>query len=118
MPTNPPVELTPRHMQALRLIVAGLPVGEASKAVGLTHWRMSQVYRSELGMEYVRYLHSLADNYAAIMIALGITPGDISRATGGGQPPRKSRPRKRGANSRIDLTPRPLRPEIDPSDGD
>ena len=36
------------------------------------------------GRAYLRHLHSLADEYAAIMIALAVTPQEIVRAKNAG----------------------------------
>lgn len=46
--------------------------------------RLSIILCSDLGKDYLRHLQALSDNYAAIMVALGITPGDIARAVDGG----------------------------------
>lgn len=113
MSDKPPVSLSPRHMIAIRLIFAGLPIGEAGAAIGISKWRMATVLHSVPGQEYVRHLQSLADNYAAIMVALGITPGDIARAVDGGRYHVKATRRQRKATymPRVD----PAVPESTPT---
>ena len=98
MPDTPPNKLSPRHMIALRLIYAGLSIGEAAAAIGLSAHRMQFIARCGPGAEYIRHLQALSDNYAAIMVALGITPGDIARAVDGGSYHKRPSRRQRKAS--------------------
>ena len=59
---------------------------------------MLLIARSDIGLTYLRHLQALSDNYAAIMVALGITPGDIARAVDGGRYDRKPSRRQRKAS--------------------
>lgn len=62
------------------MIAVGLPVHEAAGAIGISSTFMSTVKNSRQGREYLAELNALADNYAACIVALGITPGQISRS--------------------------------------
>lgn len=91
----PPKTLTPKHRQAIRLIVLGMPVGEVAALFNVSFTRMSQVYRCDLGQAFALHLEALANDYVARMLALGLTPRHISSAKGGGIAPERTRVRKR-----------------------
>lgn len=61
-------------MNAIRLIVLGLPVKEAADLIGVSHTYMSSVYRSSQGREFALALYAAANDYTARMLALGLMP--------------------------------------------
>lgn len=73
-------------------------MGEAAEAIGMSRPRLSVILCSDLGKDYIRHLQALSDNYAAIMVALGITPGDIARAVDGGSYHKRPTRRQRKAS--------------------
>jgi len=74
--------LKPAHIVALRLIAVGLPVHEAAQAIGISSTFMSTVKNSRQGREYLAELNALADDYAAQIVALGLSTTLIRGAKG------------------------------------
>jgi len=72
-----PIILTPRHRQAIQLLVAGLPVGKAAKLAGISASRLSSVRHSPVGQEYAEELHAKIDTLVVRMLALGKKPDDL-----------------------------------------
>ena len=69
--------LKPIHKQAIRLIVAGMPVKDAAVLIGISRTYMSTVYRSDLGQEFAKHLEEVADTYVACLMALGLVPEQV-----------------------------------------
>lgn len=99
MSGHPVTRLTPRHEQALILVALGFPIVDAAHLIGITPQRMSSVYRSALGQSFVLALQAKAIDYAARMIALGLTPQHIASAQGGGDPAKQARTTERKARA-------------------
>ena len=76
-----PIKLTPRHRQAIQLLVAGLPVHRAAKIAGISASRLSSVRHSPVGEAYAAELHAHADVLVVRMMALGKTPEDFLGAS-------------------------------------
>jgi len=98
---KPPLKLSPRHRQAIRAIVSGLPFHDAAAWVGLSPQRMSTVYRSAAGQAFALHLEALANDYVARMLALGITPQHIASAVGGGKHVEQCKPPSRRVRARL-----------------
>lgn len=93
--SRPLKTLAPRHRQAIRLIVLGLPLEDAAALIGVTPNRLCTIYRGPVGQAFALHLESLANDYTARMLALGLTPRHISAAPGGGKHPSKVKPPRR-----------------------
>ena len=74
-----PIKLTPRHRQAIQLLVAGVPVHRAAKLAGISASRLSSVRHSPVGQEYANDLHARADTLTVRLMVLGMTPEDLLR---------------------------------------
>jgi hypothetical protein len=57
--------------------MAGMPVQEAAKVIGINRTFMSTVYRSDVGQKFALHCEGLANNYVACLMALGLTPARI-----------------------------------------
>lgn len=68
------------------------------------------------GRAYLRHLHSLADEYAAIMVALAVTPQEIVRAKNAGA--HYKRKLSRAERAAPPPVPTPLTPAPHPEKGD
>ena len=80
--------LTPKHRQLIRLLVAGLPLLEASQCVGLSMSWCSKVYCSQVGQEFAHMLEDKANDYAACLMALGLVPSNVGCNPRGGKHPK------------------------------
>lgn len=94
MPT-PLKNLTPRHRQAIRLLVLGMSLPDAAELIGLSPHRLCAIYRSDLGQRFALELERMANDYTARMLALGLTPRHIAAAAGGGKRPEQCKPPRR-----------------------
>ena len=99
---RPLQNLSARHRQAIRLLVAGADLHTAAEATGLSPNRLCTVRHTDVGQAFALHLESLANDYIARMLALGIVPEHIARAVGQRTTDDNlHKPRKRSARGRV-----------------